>query len=260
MQECRIAAINDIWVPFVEKLRLYFIPRAILTVDEQLLGYRGYIPGRTYIPSKPRKYGLKIFWLCDADSGYALNAQMYLGKENNAIHHNLGLDVVLSLSQPYYNTGREIVTDNFFTSYSLAKTLLEKNLTLLGTIRNHRKEIPDRLKNKNRPVSSTEFSFDHEHGIMLASYIPKRNKNVILLSSSHCSNATVEGNKPALILDYNYGKKGVDQFDQNIEEFTCRRKTVRWPLLLFFNMLDVAAFNGYLLMKFDGYKKHANNL
>ena len=31
--------------------------------------------------------------------------------------------------------------------------------------------------------------------------------------------------------------------------FTCRWKTVRWPLLIFFNTLDVAAFCAYLLFK-----------
>lgn len=59
-------------------------------------------------------------------------------------------------------------------------------------------------------------------------------------------------NKPELIIDYNFGKKGVDQLDEAIEEFSCRRKTVRWPLLLFFNMLDVAAHNGLILMKKSG--------
>ena len=86
--------------------------------------------------------------------------------------------------------------------------------------------------------------------------IPQKNKNVILLSSSHSGMQTVpeKANKPKLILDYSYGKKGVDQFDENVEMFTCRRKTVQWPLLIFFNALDVAAFCAYLLIKKDGHK------
>ena len=34
-----------------------------------------------------------------------------------------------------------------------------------------------------------------------------------------------------MILDCNERKGEVDMFDQNIEDFFCRRKTVRWPLL-----------------------------
>ena len=56
-------------------------------------------------------------------------------------------------------------------------------------------------------------------------------------------------------MDYNTGKKGVDQFDQNIEHFTCRRKTVRWPLLFFYNMIDVSAFNAFLIFKKNGFTK-----
>ena len=44
-------------------------------------------------------------------------------------------------------------------------------------------------------------------------------------------------------------KGGVDMFDENLEEFSCRRKTVRWPLLFFYNMLDAAANNSYILQK-----------
>ena len=52
-----------------------------------------------------------------------------------------------------------------------------------------------------------------------------------------------------MILNYNQRKGGVDRFDENLEEFSCRRKTVRWPLLFFYNMLDATANNSYILLK-----------
>ena len=90
---------------------------------------------------------------------------------------------------------------------------------------------------------------------MLASYIRQKNKNAILLSSSHSGMQTVpeKANKPKLIFNYNYGKKGVDQFDENVEMFTCRWKTVRRPLQIFFNALDVAASCAHLLFRKDGH-------
>ena len=81
----RMAAISELWTPFLQNLRAHYVPKACLTVDEQLLGYRGQIPGRTYIPSKPRKYRLENFWLCEAASGFALNAKLYIGRENNSV-------------------------------------------------------------------------------------------------------------------------------------------------------------------------------
>ena len=52
-----------------------------------------------------------------------------------------------------------------------------------------------------------------------------------------------------MTLDYDKRKAGVYMCDKNLEEFSCQRKTVRWPLLFFCNMLDAAADNGYILMK-----------
>ena len=122
-------------------------------------------------------------------------------------------------------------------------------------MRSHRREILNDLQNAKRPVTSSLFSFDHENKIMLVSYLAKKNKNVIMLSSSHSDKKILPhmDNKPAMIADYNFGKKGVDQMDEEVEEFTCRRKTVRWPFVLFFNMLDIAAFNAFILMKNEGY-------
>ena len=57
----RLAAINEVWNKLVSNLRRFYVREDALTVGEQLVGYRGMIPGRTYIPSKLRKYGVKIF-------------------------------------------------------------------------------------------------------------------------------------------------------------------------------------------------------
>ena len=116
----KFAAVSEIWEIFLRNARRIYIPGECITVDEQLVGYRGRIPGRTYIWSKPRKYGLKIFWACESNTGYRLNAIAYGGKEGNRVHHNLAQDIVLKVVEPWYGTGRDICTNNYFTSYTLA--------------------------------------------------------------------------------------------------------------------------------------------
>ena len=190
------------------------------------MGYRGRIPGRTYMPSKPRKYGLKIFWVCESITGYTLNAIAYGGKEGDQVHRNLDHDIVLRLLEPYYGTGRDVCTDNFFTSYNLAKLLLEKILTIFGTIKNHCRSIPHFLNNRMELYSST-FLYNHDDGVCLVAYQAKRNKKpVVLLSSTHKnSSVTVdECKKLLMILDYYQRKSGVDMFDENLEEFSCCKK------------------------------------
>ena len=41
-----------------------------------------------------------------------------------------------------YGTGRGVTTDNFFTSCELAKFLLSKNMTVVGTLRKNKPESP----------------------------------------------------------------------------------------------------------------------
>ena len=57
----RLAAIREVWETFNSNLRNIYIPNEALTVDEQLVEYRGKIPGRTYMQTKPRKYGVSFF-------------------------------------------------------------------------------------------------------------------------------------------------------------------------------------------------------
>ena len=125
----KFAAVPDIWNIFLINLRRACIPDDCITVDEQLMRYRRRILGKTYILLNPRKYGLKMFWACESSSGYVLNGIRY----GDQAHRNLTQDIVMRLLEPYFGTGRYTCTDNFFTSYNLAKLVLQKNLTLLGT-------------------------------------------------------------------------------------------------------------------------------
>jgi hypothetical protein len=252
----KLAAIREVWDLFIMNLPRAYVPSKRLTVDEQLYAYRGYTPGRAYMPMKPAKYGIKIFWLCDAANGYALNAFPYSGRGEE---RQVGLAqwIVEKLVEPYHNTQRNIFMDRYFTTHDLLVSLLSNGLTATGTIMAGRRDVPQRIKTtRGEALFTTKFLWDHTNRIMLASYMPKRNKNVLMMSSFHAKNETSdrEDKKPQVILDYNMGKGGVDVMDSRIEDYTCRRKTNRYPLLYFFNMLDVATLNGFIIMHSLGYE------
>ena len=56
-----------------------FRPYENITVDEQLVPFCGRCSFRQNIKSKPAKYGLKLWLLCDSSTSYVLNAQIYTG-------------------------------------------------------------------------------------------------------------------------------------------------------------------------------------
>jgi Transposase IS4 len=64
---------------------------------------------------------------------------IYTGKMERRI--NLSTDVALKLSEPYWNAGRTLCTDNFYTSIPLANALLGVQTHLVGTIRLNRKGL-----------------------------------------------------------------------------------------------------------------------
>ncbi|KAG8222473.1 hypothetical protein J437_LFUL000835 [Ladona fulva] len=53
--------------------------------------------------------------------------------------------------------------------------------------------------------------------------------------------------KPKMILDYNSTKGAVDTLDQLIATYTCRTKTNRWPVTVFYNVVDTTAYNDFVL-------------
>jgi len=108
--------------------------------------------------------------------------------------------------------------------------------------------IPDCFQpHKTKATHSSIFGFLNEK--TLVSYVPKPNKAVVLISSEHHTDSIVESSdsKPEIILFYNATKGSVDAFDQQVEKYTCRRKTNRWPFLVFMYMLDAAALNSVVL-------------
>ena len=85
----------------------------------------------------------------------------------------------------------------------------------------------------------------------MTSYVPSKGKAVVDLSTMHHDAAT-DGDvqKPEIILHYNYKTSGVDNMDHLATLLSCKRKMNRWPIVLFFNMLDVAgvATFGYFVV------------
>lgn len=80
--------------------------------------------------------------------------------------------------------------DNFFTSVPLAEKLHEKDLTIVGTLRKNKADVPP-----------------------LMGYVQKKGKSVVLLSTMHNDKAVDESNqkkKPDVIQFYNKTKGGVD--------------------------------------------------
>nr|CAH7730726.1 unnamed protein product [Callosobruchus chinensis] len=161
----KLAPIREVFELFVNNFQKFFSPGEYVTVDEQLVAFRGNCSFRQYIPSKPAKYGLKVFALCDARTAYTVNMEPYVGKQPEGPYclGNSAQEIVLRLVQPIEGTNRNITGDNWFTISPLASSLKVKKLTYVGTVRKNKREIPPEfLPRKDRQEKSSIFGFQED--------------------------------------------------------------------------------------------------
>ena len=156
--------------------------------------------------SKASQIGTNFWMLRDATFFYILPAITYVGKEDRK--GGLGKHVVVSLIKAYKNCGLNVTTHYVLKSLALARNLLGKNTTILGTARSYRRKISsvDQL-GENMPLYYTsKFVFSPPpKNIMLLSCIARKNIVKYLLSSLQNTFKVDDDakTKPKAILDNN---------------------------------------------------------
>lgn len=208
-----LAGFHTLWEMWVARLPLMFNPGVDVCVGEQLVAFKGRCKFRQHVPRKPTKYGIKIWVMCDVATSYALGMQIYTGKPKETSQEvNQGMRVALDLTEGL--RGHTVTCDTFFTSFALAEELLRRELALVGAIKRTKPELPPQLlAARQRQILSSVFAFTKT--TMAVCYVPKRGKNILLLSTKHRKPAVSNREKqPAAILDYNKCKGSVDNLDK----------------------------------------------
>lgn len=112
-----------------------------------------------------------------------------------------------------------------------------------------RREIPPEIKSLKAPLH--ENTVLKNTNLTLTVYQAKPSKNVLLLSSVHTDLLISTGPKktPETVEYYNQTKYGVDVVDQMARLYSTKVSSRRWPLQVFYNVLDLAAINAFVLYK-----------
>ena len=118
----------------------------------------------------------------------------------------------------------------------------------MGIIRANKRELAKLAKLKNDILALYSSVIYRSSNATLSIYKSKPTKKVLLLSTKHISVKT-EGdkNKPATMIFYDKTKFGVDVTDQRARKYTVKSCSQRWPLQIFFNILDLATINAWVL-------------
>ncbi|XP_050453253.1 piggyBac transposable element-derived protein 4-like [Cataglyphis hispanica] len=252
LQTDKFALVSAVWDKFIENSQNCFKPRACITVDEQLFPTKARCRFTQYMPNKPNKFGIKFWLASDVQTKYVVSGFPYLGKdEARNASTPLSEFVVMKLLEPYTMKGRTVTTDNFFTSIPLALKLRSKNTSLLGTIRANKRELPKTCKLKKDSMARFSTLLYQSNGCTLTVYKSKPNKKVLILSTKHKHVKIDKTAKklPETVSFYNRTKFGVDVTDQMARKYTVKSGSRRWPFQVFFNILDLAGINCWILYK-----------
>jgi hypothetical protein len=124
----------------------------------------------------------------------------HLGIENNEVVRGLASDVICTSVQPISGQdrgGRNVTTDNFFMSVDLPNQLKNKKFTLVGTMKQNKREIPQEFESARQHDENSSILHQGSHTCVIC---PKEEQISVLLSSLHHDSAICSNSgKPELI-------------------------------------------------------------
>lgn len=215
-----------------------YVPEDLVCIDESNVPFRGRLSFRQYIPNKRHRYGIKVFKLCVA-GGYTWAFKVYTGKEKTD-DMAVSEKVVIELMNGLLDSGRTLYTDNWYTSVSLSKTLLDRKTHLVGTLRANRKGNPSEVIKAKLQKGNVIARQNRDKTVVLKW---KDKRDVIMLSTKHDDSVTSfikkgkEVRKPEVVMDYNKGKGFIDLSDQMAAYSPYVRRTVKWYKRLLFHLI-----------------------
>ena len=247
--------------PLLDLLRTRFksiyVPGSVISIDETMVPWKGRLLFKQYIPGKAHKYRVKIYKLA-ATNGYTWNFMIYSGKQDPTAGLGHAQTVVLDLADGLLECHRTVVVDNFFTSISLAESLLRNDTYLIGILRSNwagsghevvrkklkRGEVYGLQSNNGTKVIKSKDKRD----VLMISTKPSHSATLVETGITNKSNEPIM--KPQVIVDYNKGKQSIVLSDQLSAYYTCLRRSKKWYQKVAFEMIfEMSIVNAYLIYK-----------
>lgn len=202
--------------------------------------------------------GIKSFLLCEGETGYILNVEIYtsaapmpikdLGAAGNTV-------VRLLTSCAMEKKSHVLVMYRFYNSVTLAKyALSELHTGIVGTLQQNKKQFPKSLKSVKKLArgdsrylcqeSVTCLVWQDRKPITSISNYHDPAQNVVI-NRRNKDGSVQEIQMPQLVKDYNKYMDGCDKNDQMTRLH--RSRHYRWPRQLFIKFFMWASFNSYIL-------------
>lgn len=263
--------------PLLEKLRsrMLLIPKEEnLSIDEQMVAYKGKSLLKQYNKNKPHKWGYKIFVLSGV-SGLVYDFEVYTGQPNEEMDESLnevdcgksGNVVVRLLRTVPRNCRYKVYFDNWFTSTTLQVYLLGQGIFAVGTVRPNR--VRDTGLSEEKQLKQSGRGSYEEVVASIDSDEP--NLSMVRWFDNRCVNlmSTYAGSEPAgtvrrwvkstrsyqtvpcpkVVSEYNRHMGGVDLLDSLNGLYRNRLRSKKWYFRLFTHFVDMTVVAAWLLYR-----------
>ena len=231
----------------VDKWNLVYSPGQDLALDEGTIPFKGRTKLKMYDPKKPEKWGLKMWMLCEADSGYCLNIKICEGKNSGCTPFR----VVNFLLNNYQNKNHIIYFDSYFASPSLVLLMKTKGFGVVATCKNNRKNLPSTISKNTEKGEVQVFCYDND---LLNIYWHDKKRVTILATVG--SNLMISNNSnynariiPLAVSQYNRFTHGCDKSNQMCSYYSFIHKTVKYWKNVFIRLLEITIVNSYVIHK-----------
>lgn len=208
---------------------------------------------KQFNPSKRSRFELKIYKLCEANTGFCYGFKIYTGQDKILRNDSASENVVMELSKSIMNKGYTLFLDNWYSSPNLFLKLHQKKTNVIGTVCKNRKNMPHGID--KHILKTGEYVWRSCNNLIALRW--KDKCDVYVLSPKHETIEMVEQSNKELrkviksicILEYNKGMDAVDRQDQILSCFPIMRKVIKGYQKLFFYISDMALFNTYIVHK-----------
>ena len=114
-------------------------------MHRRLMLLKGRLSFNQFIPNKRHRFGIKLFIICDSETGYVLKIIIYFRKTArvdtwSAADVGKSSDIVMTLMSKYLTKGHNLFVDNWYTGVKLFQDLSHNLTNACGTVK--RKKRP----------------------------------------------------------------------------------------------------------------------
>ena len=220
-----------------------------ISVDEASCKWKGWFSHQVYNPRKLSKFHIKLYQVCEADLGYIIAFEVYIGKANSTciemskpidttVNNTMKLVLGLLEKGQLLDKGYNVFTDNYYTSPELLFKYFLRQTFGMGTVRGNRKNMPKDVIGAQ--VKKGESCFCRNGELLCLKWCYKC--QVIVLATiddaikvawKHDHHGNMQF-KPKAFAEYTNNMKGYDLLDQLMTSNCMLPRSVKWWRKLFF--------------------------